>query len=207
MIPPYDYSGPGLNPDEMANDPVAEFAAWFDEAVADGVAEPNAMSLATATDGQPSVRTVLMKGFDANGFVFYTNYDSRKARQLEANPRAAILFRWTELHRQVRVEGAVARVSAEESDAYHATRPRGAQLAAGISRQSDVIPDRTSLESAYEAAEEKFAGADVPRPEYWGGYRLMGETYEFWQGRPNRLHHRIRYRWEGDMWVKEWLSP
>jgi pyridoxamine 5'-phosphate oxidase len=207
MIPPDEYTRAGLDPDLMADDPVDQFAAWFDEVVAAGVSEPNVMSLATATDGQPSVRSVLMKRFDKAGFVFYSNYESRKARQLAANPRAAVGFTWLDFHRQVRIEGPVEKVSAEESDAYFATRPRGAQLAAGISRQSEVIPNRASLDDAYTHAAEKFAGEEIPRPDYWGGYRLRGEVFEFWEGRPNRLHHRIRYRWESDTWVKEWLSP
>ena len=207
MIPSEDYSGPGLAPDQMADDPVEQFAAWFDEMVGAGVAEPNVMNLATATDGQPSLRSVLLKGFDSDGFVFFTNYESRKARQLAHNPRAAISFTWLEVHRAVRIEGTVSKTTDEESEAYFATRPRGAQLSAGISRQSEVIPNRTSLDEAYAHAEEKFAGKDIPRPDYWGGFRLRGERYEFWQGRPNRLHHRILYRWESDAWIKEWLSP
>ena len=207
MSPSDDYSGPGLDPDQMADDPVDQFAAWFDEMVDAGVTEPNVMNLATATDGQPSVRSVLLKGFDSEGFLFFTNYESRKARQLAHNPRAAISFVWLELRRAVRVEGPVSKTTDEESEAYFATRPRGAQLAAGISRQSEVIPNRTSLDEAYAHAEEKFAGKVIPRPEYWGGFRLRGEIYEFWQGRPNRLHHRVLYRWEPDGWIKEWLSP
>lgn len=207
MIPGPDYSGPGLDPDLMADHPVDQFAVWYEEAQAAGVAEPNAMSLATAEHGQPSVRSILLKGFDRDGFVFFSNYDSRKGRKLAANPLAAIAFRWLEQHRQVRIEGRVAKISEEESDAYFATRPRGAQISAGISRQSEVISGRASLEEAYAAAEEKFAGREIPRPKYWGGYRLKGDLFEFWQGRPNRLHHRIRYRWEDDRWIKEWLSP
>ncbi len=207
MIPADDYSGPGLDPALMADDPVEQFGIWFNEMIDAGVAEPNVMSLATATDGQPSVRSVLLKGFDTQGFVFFTNYESRKAHQLAHNPRAAISFTWLERHRSVRIEGVVSKTSDQESEDYFATRPRGAQLSAGISRQSEVIPNRTSLEDAYAHAEEKFAGKDIPRPEYWGGFRLRGEMYEFWQGRPNRLHHRVQYRWESDGWVKEWLSP
>ena len=207
MIPMGDYSGPGLDLETMADDPVEQFGIWFDALIDAGVAEPNVMSLATATDGQPSVRSVLLKGFDADGFVWFTNYESRKAQQLAHNPRAAIAFTWREMHRSVRIEGVVSKTSDQESEDYFATRPRGAQLSAGISRQSEVIPGSASLDDAYAHAEEKFAGKDIPRPDYWGGYRLRGEMYEFWQGRPNRLHHRVRYRWEADTWVKEWLSP
>lgn len=207
MIPGADYSGPGLDIDLMADHPVEQFRQWFEEAEAADVPEPNAMSLATSEHGQPSVRTVLLKGFGAAGFVFFTNYDSRKAKQLAANPRAAISFTWHPVHRQVRIEGVVGKIPDEESDAYYATRPRGAQIAAGISRQSEVIPGPASLNEAFAAAEEKFAGREIPRPEYWGGYRLQGERFEFWQGRPNRLHHRVRYSWETDGWIKEWVSP
>lgn len=202
-----DYTGPPLVLAEMADDPVIEFGAWFQMAIDAGLPQPNAMNLATAQDNRPSVRSVLLKDFDSRGFVFYTNYGSRKARQLDANHHAAISFVWLGLHRQVRVEGIVSKISAEESDAYFATRPRGAQLAAGISRQSEVIPDRGNLELAYAAADEKFAGRDVPRPDYWGGYRLAGEHFEFWNGRLDRLHDRVRYRWEEDHWIREWLSP
>ncbi|MBT8218114.1 MAG: pyridoxamine 5'-phosphate oxidase [Acidimicrobiia bacterium] len=202
-----DYTGPPLVLAEMAEDPITEFGHWFQMAIDAELPQPNAMNLATARDNRPSMRAVLLKDFDSNGFVFYTNYGSRKARQLDGNPHAAISFVWLGLHRQVRVEGTVSKISAEESDAYFATRPRGAQLAAGISRQSEVIPDRGNLELAFAAADEKFAGRDVPRPDYWGGYRLTGERFEFWNGRLDRLHDRVRYRWEEDGWIREWLSP
>ena len=207
MIPGEDYYGPGLDPEQMENDPVDQFRLWLDEAIAADLPEPTAMSLATAKDGQPSVRSILLKGFDYDGFVFFSNYGSRKAQQLAANPRAALGFTWLRHHRQVRIEGPVAKISEQQSDEYYASRPRGAQLSAGISRQSEVIPSRASLDEAYAAAEEKFEGRQIPRPDYWGGYRLKGESFEFWQGRPNRLHHRIRYRWQSDEWTKEWLSP
>ena len=207
MIGRSDYSGAGLDPEEMATDPMMEFAAWFDAANEAGLPQPDAMSLATTVDNRPSVRMVLLKSHDLDGFVFYTNYGSRKARHLEDNPRAALGFNWLGLHRAVRVEGTAGRLSNEESDAYYASRPRGAQLAAGISRQSEVIQDREQLERAFIAAAEKFGDDPIPRPDYWGGYRVAPEIVEFWQGRPDRLHHRIRYRWDESEWIKEWLSP
>ena len=207
MIQRKDYSGPPLDPATMAEDPIAEFEKWLQAAEEADLPQPTAMSLATATRDRPSVRTVLLKGVDGDGFVFYTNYESRKGEDLKDNPRAAISFTWLDLHRSVRVEGTVTEVTEEESDEYYASRPRGAQLAAGISRQSEVITDRAQLESAFAAAEEKFAEGDIPRPAHWGGYRLQPEVFEFWQGRPDRLHDRIRYRWDYSSWVKERLSP
>lgn len=203
----FDYSGPPLNPEEMAADPITEFTVWFAAAYEAGLPQPNAMSLATADGDRPSVRTVLLKDFDKAGFVFFTNYESQKGRELSANPRAAVNFTWLEIHRSVRIEGMVAEIDEHESDEYYASRPRGAQLAAGISRQSEVIADRAQLELAFAAAEEKFADEEIPRPDHWGGFRLRPEIVEFWQGRPDRLHDRIRYRWDYAEWVKERLSP
>lgn len=207
MIGRSEYSGPGLDPDTMAENPVVEFAGWFQAAQDAGLPQPNAMSLATATADRPSVRTVLLKGFDDAGFVFYSNYESRKGHDLATNPQAALSLTWLEMHRQIRIEGPVAQVTAEESDEYYASRPRGAQLAAGISRQSEVIADRRQLESAFAAADAKFQDGAIPRPPHWGGYRLLPQVVEFWQGRPDRLHDRIRYRLRNNAWVKERLSP
>jgi len=188
---------------EVATDPLEQFRRWFAEAD-----EANAMSLATAAaDGSPSVRMVLLKGADENGFVFFTGYESRKGGELEANPRAALLFHWAALGRQVRIEGPVERVGAEDSDAYFATRPRGAQLAAAASRQGRVLANRAELDEAVSGLEREYAGREVPRPEHWGGYRLRPHTYEFWQHRDDRLHDRLRYTQDGDGWRLDRLSP
>jgi pyridoxamine 5'-phosphate oxidase len=187
-------------------DPLRQFARWFEEAAAAGVAMPEAMALATATpDGSPSVRMVLLKGFDERGFSFYTGYESRKGRELAENPRAALLFHWP--GRQVRIEGPVERLTAEESEAYFASRPRGSRLSAIASRQSEVVSSREELEARVAELEERFAGTEPPRPDRWGGFRLVPETYELWQHRDDRLHDRLRYRRDGSGWLVERLSP
>jgi pyridoxamine 5'-phosphate oxidase len=192
----------------VATDPLEQFRSWFSEAEAADIRAPHGMALATATaDGAPSVRMVLLKGADEDGFVFFTGYGSRKAGELDANRRGALLFYWDPLGRQVRVEGPVERVAAEESDAYFATRPRGAQIAAAASRQGRVLAGREQLEAAVGEVERKYGGGDVPRPEHWGGYRLRPDTYEFWQHRESRLHDRLRYRRDAESWVLERLSP
>ncbi len=189
-------------------DPLTQFRRWYEDAEAAGVRAPEAMTLATATSaGTPSVRMVLLKGADEDGFSFYTGYVSRKAAELESNPRAALLFYWDPLGRQVRIEGTVERVSAEESDAYFATRPRGAQLAASASRQSSVLPNREELDRRVAELDHERAAREVRRPEHWGGYRLMPDAYEFWQHREDRLHDRLRYRREGGGWTIDRLSP
>ncbi len=189
-------------------DPLEQFRRWYSEAEAAGIRAPHAMALGTATtDGVPSVRMVLLKDVDDRGFVFYTGYVSRKAAELEANPRASALFYWDPLGRQVRVEGRVQRVSSEESDLYFATRPRGAQLAASASRQSAVLAGRAELDARVAEIERELGPADVPRPEHWGGYRLLPERYEFWQHRADRLHDRLRYRRADGGWLIERLSP
>jgi len=192
----------------VAPDPLAQFRRWYADAEAAGMRAPHAMALATAgPDGAPSVRMVLLKDVDERGFVFYTGYVSRKAGELDANPRASLLFYWDPLGRQVRVEGSVERVDAEESDTYFATRPRGAQLAAASSRQSAVLSGRDELDARVAELGREFGSGDVPRPAHWGGYRLLPELYEFWQHREDRLHDRLRYRPADGAWTIERLSP
>ena len=199
----------GLDESDLASDPIEQFARWFAAAVEAGLNEPNAMTLATAApDGTPSARMVLLKGFDAQGFVFYTNYDSQKGRELTANPRAALVFYWPALHRQVRVAGEVSPVSRGESENYFRSRPVGARLSALASRQSRVIPSRESLEQHVTELAAQYPDENIPLPDDWGGYRLAPHTLEFWQGRPNRLHDRLRYtRQPLGVWVVERLSP
>jgi len=191
----------------MGPEPFGQFEAWFRQAQA-AVGQPEAIALATAgPDGAPSVRMVLLKGWDERGFVFFTNYESAKGAQLAANPRAALALYWEPLGRQVRAEGRIERVSAKESDRYFAGRPRESQLAAHASRQSAVLADRAELEAAVAAAEGRFADRAVPRPQSWGGFRLVPAVVEFWQHRENRLHDRLAYLAQGDGWRLVRLSP
>jgi pyridoxamine 5'-phosphate oxidase len=188
--------------------PIQQFTHWYEEAVAAGVDETDAMTLATATSsGNPSARIVLLKGFDERGFVFYTNYESRKAKELAENSRVSLLFYWMPIKRQVRIQGAVEKVSPEESDQYFHSRPLGSKIGAWASNQSEVIESRTQLEKRFEEFGWKF-GDNVPRPPHWGGYRVKPDTIEFWQGRENRLHDRLRYRLQADgSWLIERLGP
>jgi pyridoxamine 5'-phosphate oxidase len=204
-----DYTLLNLREDEVDPNAIRQFERWFDEAMKAGVAEPDAMTLATATpDGRPSARVVLLRGVDDRGFVFFTNYDSRKGRELAANPWAALVLFWHELERQVRVEGQVRRVSVQESDHYFQSRPAGSRIGAWASPQSEVIKSRESLEIRCQELEKSFEDGTIPRPPNWGGFRLVPETIEFWQGRPSRLHDRLRYtRHEQSKWLVERLAP
>jgi pyridoxamine 5'-phosphate oxidase len=204
-----EYAGEPLDETHAATDPVEQFDRWFEEAVSAGVRIANGMVLATVDpDGQPSARVVLLKSFDHRGFVFFSNYDSRKARDLEHNPRASLMFWWEPLARQVRIQGKVVRTPVAESDAYFATRPRDANLGAMASRQSRVVAGREVLEAEVARAAQAWDGRELERPAHWGGLRLMPRTYEFWQGRPDRLHDRLRYTLgENLVWRIERLAP
>jgi pyridoxamine 5'-phosphate oxidase len=200
---------PDLNKGGVDCDPLKQFATWYDEVLAAGVSEQDAisMTLATATkNGRTSARVVLLKGVDDNGFVFYTNYQSRKGRDLAENPRACLLFYWPKVWRQVRIEGTVAKVSEPESDEYFQTRPLGSKLGAWASNQSEIVDSRETLERHFAEIEQRF-GENVPRPPHWGGYRLKPSAIEFWQGRENRLHDRLRYRLDNGVWTIERLGP
>jgi pyridoxamine 5'-phosphate oxidase len=205
-----EYHRAELNETDVDADPVTQFERWLAEAVKAEVPEPTAMTLATVgDDARPAARIVLLKGIDAQGFLFFTNYDSRKGAELAAHPAAALLFHWVVLERQVRIEGTVAKASAAESDSYFASRPRLSRVGAWASPQSRTIPDRAWLERQFSDAQERFApeGDAIPRPPQWGGYRLVPSTLEFWQGRRSRLHDRIRYRLEGTRWHVDRLAP
>jgi pyridoxamine 5'-phosphate oxidase len=204
-----DYSLAGLAEKDLARDPFRQFDRWFQEAEAAKIPEPNAMTLATATkDGRPSARTVLLKEVDGRGFVFYTNYGSRKSRELDVNPRVSLLFPWISLERQVIAEGVASQVSRVEAETYFHSRPLLSQYAAWASAQSSIISGRKLLEDAMKEMEKKYAGSVVPLPPHWGGYRVSPETVEFWQGRRSRLHDRLRYRRSEDgSWIVERLAP
>jgi len=204
-----EYSLQRLNKTDAHPNPFEQFTLWFDQALAAKLPEPNAMTLATATpDGKPSARMVLLKGYDERGFVFYTNYQSRKGQQLLANPWGAIAFWWTQLERQVRIEGQIEQVSAEESDAYFYSRPQDSQLGAWASEQSQVIDSHEVLEQRLQQLKKEYENKTIPRPPHWGGFRLIPVAMEFWQGRPSRLHDRLLYqRTEKGSWMIQRLSP
>jgi pyridoxamine 5'-phosphate oxidase len=202
-----EYMRSGLSEAQSERDPLRQFERWFQDALSAKVQLPNAMTLSTVTpEGAPSARIVLLKGVEDGGFVFFTNYLSRKGRELERRAAACLLFLWSELERQVRIDGAVEKVAASASDAYFASRPLGARLSAWASAQSAVVPDRATLEAAMAGAKERH-GDNPPRPPHWGGYRVIPREIEFWQGRSDRLHDRLRYRRQGGAWTIERLSP
>lgn len=202
------YTKAGLAESDVDPDPFRQFELWFEQALSAGMLEPNAMTLATSdSSGQPQARTVLLKSFDRNGFVLYTSYQGRKAREMEENPKVCLLFYWAELERQVRIAGTASRVSEAESDDYFASRPVGHQLGAWVSNQSTVIAGREVLEASLASVAKRFEPGPVPRPPYWGGFRVLPAAFEFWQGRPNRLHDRLEYLPAGDSWSFRRLSP
>ena len=204
-----EYRRASLNISEVASHPNVQFRKWFEEAQKSQIIEPNAMILSTSTrDGKPSARTVLLKGFDEKGFVFYTNYNSRKGKELATNPWGSLLFLWMPLQRQIRIEGKVVKLDPEISTKYFQSRPKGSQIGAYASPQSEVIADRFVLEEEEKRLEEKYRDQDqLPRPDYWGGYVVQADLFEFWQGRPNRLHDRIQYTRNGEKWIIERLAP
>ncbi|BES69196.1 pyridoxamine 5'-phosphate oxidase [Marinobacter nanhaiticus D15-8W] len=203
-----DFESEGLDVDALDANPVGQFANWFNHAREAGILEPNALSLGTTgTDGQPNLRTVLLKYFDDHGFVFFTNYGSRKAHELDENPRAAMLFPWIALNRQVIIQGRVEKVSKAESLRYFASRPRGSQIGAWVSEQSRVIKTRGLLEQKVAEIKQRFQDGEVPLPTFWGGYRVVPERFEFWQGRPSRLHDRFEYLKDGEHWQIQRLQP
>lgn len=204
-----DYKLHSLNEADVALNPVVQFTRWWDEAIASEIDEVNAMTLATATPGGlPSARIVLLKGYDQRGFVFFTNYQSHKGKELEQNPRACLVFFWKELERQVRIEGLVEKISAADSEEYFNSRPAGSRIGAWASPQSSVISGREVIEQQVSELEKKFTDGNIPRPEHWGGYLVKPVRMEFWQGRSSRLHDRIRYSHDrGDKWLIERLAP
>jgi pyridoxamine 5'-phosphate oxidase len=203
-----DFESEGLNRDALDGHPARQFQSWFEDARTAGILEPNAMSLATAgSDNMPNLRTVLLKYFDEDGFVFYTNYGSKKAHEIAENPRVALLFPWIALNRQVRIQGMVKKVSKAESLRYFASRPRGSQIGAWVSEQSKAITSRGLLEQKVAEIKKKFSAGEIPLPSFWGGYRVVPERFEFWQGRPSRLHDRFEYVRQNDDWLIQRLQP
>lgn len=204
-----NYTRAGLLEKDAATNPFDQFKTWFEQAVEAELLEPNAMTLATATpEGKPSARIVLLKGYDTDGFVFYTNYQSQKGQELTANPWGSLVFWWADLERQVRISGRIEKVSETESEEYFHSRPEGSQLGAWTSNQSQVIASREVLENRFQELQGKYADQEIPRPPHWGGFRVIPDEIEFWQGRPSRLHDRLRYRLDEQRnWIRERLSP
>jgi pyridoxamine 5'-phosphate oxidase len=203
-----EYAEDGLTETDLEPTPIAMFRRWMADAIAASLHEPNAMVVATAdSDGRPSARLVLLKGLDDRGFVFYTNYESRKAAEIEANPQVALLFPWHDLQRQVRIEGTASRVEAAQTASYFASRPRPSQLGAWASRQSAVVASREAMDAAYDDVAARFGEAEVEPPPFWGGYRVAPQTVEFWQGRAGRMHDRLRYRRAATGWTVDRLAP
>ena len=203
-----DYTLGGLDREDLAEDPFEQFARWFEQAERAELLEPNAMSMASAdASGRVSLRTVLLKYFGRDGFVFFTNYESRKAADIAVNPQVALMFPWLALERQVRIEGNAERISKKDSLVYFLKRPRGSQLGAWVSRQSSIVGSRQLLEMKLAEMQRKFADGEVPLPSFWGGYRVRPRLFEFWQGRPSRLHDRFQYTPDGDAWRIERLAP
>jgi pyridoxamine 5'-phosphate oxidase len=203
-----EYTRAGLDEADTDRDPLIVFQNWFAQAVAAKLPEPNAMTLATVTgQGRPAARVVLLKGFDERGFAFYTNHDGRKGQELAGCPFAALVFHWAELERQVRIEGSVTLVEPETADAYFASRPLGNRLGAWASPQGQVIASRAALDELWHATQTRFADGNVPRPPNWGGYRVLPEVIEFWQGRPSRMHDRLQYTRSADGWTRVRLAP
>ncbi len=202
-----EYLNLSLSRKDLLDNPYDQFRAWFLEAQAAGILEPNAMQLATTDSIKPSIRTVLLKGVEDNGFVFFTNYQSRKAMDLKKNRHASILFLYKEMERQITIEGSVEKISHEESEAYFSSRPRSSQIGAWASSQGHVLKSREELEAKYKELEERYLGKKIPKPDYWGGYKLLPERFEFWQGRPFRLHDRFQYTQDKDGWTIDRLYP
>jgi pyridoxamine 5'-phosphate oxidase len=202
-----EYTQKGLTREDLAADPFDQFDLWFKQACDADLLEPNAMVLSTVAAGYPFQRTVLLKYFDRSGFVFFTNYGSRKAQHIEDNPRVSILFPWYSLERQLTILGTASKISAAESFKYFSSRPRGSQIGAWVSRQSSVISSRQLLEMQFEKIKEKFLNQEIPLPDFWGGYRIVPTSFEFWQGRPSRLHDRFLYEKGEPDWQVKRLSP
>ena len=203
----HDFSHAHLGPEQLAENPLEQLKYWIQQAIDSGVPEPYAMSLATCLDGQPNVRVVYVREFHNEGLVFYTNYKSKKGKEIEQNPKASLNFFWAETERQVRLEGTIVKAPASVSDSYFSARPRESKIGAWASEQSDKLTSRSQLEEKITAFTKKYEGSDIPRPDFWGGYIFKPHYYEFWQGNKNRLHHRVIYKQQENIWLKSMLYP